>query len=91
MIRGLQDWLNKGHLELQSAAASNIFAVLYRLETAAPCPLIIAPLPQDFFDNADIRGTRVRDPRLATSSRLYELVLPWALTQWGDCFARVPW
>ena len=87
----IQDWFDAGHLRRQSTAASGIMALIYRLGIVLPCPLIVAPLPQDFFEGAEMRGARGCDLLLAALSRLYVPVLPWALRCWGARIARIPW
>ena len=91
MTRGLQEWFNNGHPPLQSAAGTDLIAVLHRLGALLPCPLIVTPLPREFFDDAQMQGSRDCDLLMAASLRLYELVLPLAYEAWGTQIARIPW
>ena len=91
MTRALQNWFNSGHMGLRSAAASDIIEVIYRLAKILPSPVIIAPLPEDFFEKVKPRGTEDNDLLAAAATRLYEYVLPLALAKWGTRIARIPW
>ena len=91
MTQALQKWFNSGHMGLQSAAASDIIEVIYRLAKLLPSPVIITPMPDDFFDQVQPRGMEDSDLLAASAARLYEYVLPLALEKWGTQIARIPW
>ena len=79
MTRALQNWFNSGNMDLQSAAASDIIAVIYRMVKVIPCPVIAAPLPEDFFEQTRPRGMEDSDILATSAARLYDHVLQLAL------------
>ena len=85
MARSLQDWFNNGSPPLQSAAASDVIAVLHRLGIPLTCPLI-----RCYFEDAQAQGSRVCDLLMTTSARLFEWMLPGAQRKWGTQIARIP-
>ena len=55
------------------------------------CPLVIAPLPGDFFEGVSSRGIRANDLVATTAARLYAHIVPRARAQFGARVARIPW
>ena len=88
---GLIKWFNEGNSDLVSAAATDIILALGRLEVALTCPLILRPLPGDFFEGTKSRGIRAQDIISTTAKRLFTEVGPLAKRQFGSRIARVPW
>ena len=91
LMMGLIKWLNEGSNDAVSAAAPDIILALGRLETVLKCPLILRPLPGDFFKATNERGIRAQDIISTTAKRLFTEVGPLAKRQFGSRIARVPW
>ena len=91
LMMGLIKWFNEGSSDLVSAAAADIVMVLGRLETELVCPLILRPLPGDFFEATKDRGTRAQDVISTTAKRLFAEIGPLAHRQFGSRIARLPW
>ena len=88
----LQCWYSAGELTLQTSAAADIAAALYRLEATLLRPIIISPLPRDFFEpqHLNTRGITAADLIHAAAVRPYTQVAPQAKARFGGRIARIP-
>ena len=90
-VRDLRSWIHDGTLTMNSAAASQIAKVLFRVRDWLCCPLIIRELPADFFRDATPADHTPAGLLLHAAERLYTRIIPEGLESMGDKIARVPW
>ena len=80
--RRLRQWLELGTLTLSSDAAAEIIKVWHRLHHEARCPLILKPLPLEFFqkedDNPYTRATTAAELLVEAVARFYRYAIPMA-------------
>ena len=79
-----------------SAAGSDIIEAFSRISKLLSCPLIIMPIPENFFEpgteqNKPDEATRRRAQLIIKLARhLYAKVIPQGAKRWGEQIARVP-
>ena len=71
MVQKLKAWFEDGVLGLESALASNIVAMSYRISGMLPCPLVIQAAPNGFLTNPTSHNLAVKNHTQCRTSSPY--------------------
>ena len=88
--RALANWFTTGELGLESVAKTEI-KVFHRLKQKMKCPMILAKVPEDFFDQCGIHSETAADTIVMAVNRFTKIAIPMARQKWPGRLARLPW